>query len=149
MAREYTSTKPEQFAEPVTFTLDSVVYTCRELGPLELSEIAKLQGLPVTDPRSLAFMANMFETLLGADQYFDFRQNCAKFETSIQVLAEVIQGVFADMFDRPISGSSASLDGPSNTGQNLMGDSFSRVMLRLDGRPDLQMAVMQARAETQ
>jgi len=143
--RVYRSPKPEAMPDPVDFELDEVVYICRELGPLEISEIARMHGAPADDPKSLAFMAELFETLLGAQQYRVFRANAGRFETRPEIFIEIIQGVFEDMTSRNPTERSVSSDGSESDGTNSTGDLSSRVMSRLEGRPDLQMAIELAR----
>jgi hypothetical protein len=145
--RTYTSTKPDVLPDPIQFELDGVVYTCREMGPLELSEVARLHGAPADSPESLAFMAEFFSMLLGHDQYRAFRESVGKFETRVEVFVEIIQGVFTDFTDRPILPPSDFSDGRPTTGASLTDDSSSRVMTRLAGRPDLQMALVRAASD--
>jgi hypothetical protein len=142
--RKYVSKKPTAQPAPVTFDLDETTYICRELGPLELSEIARLHNTPADSPEAMAFMAEFFEMILGASQYRDFRRNSARFETQPEVFVEIIQGIFEDMTNRPTVPPSDSSDGRENTGTNSTADSSSRAMELLQGRPDLQQAVLQA-----
>jgi hypothetical protein len=55
--REYDSGTPEEMLDPIKFKLDGYTYVCRELGALELSEIARMHGRPADSPESIAFMA--------------------------------------------------------------------------------------------
>jgi len=147
--RVYTSPKPEVMPDPVEFELDGIVYTCRELGPLEISEIARMQGLPTTDPRSMAFMAELFETLLGVAQYKTFRFNAGQFETRPEVFVDIIQGIFEDLTTRNPTVPSDSSDGLDTGEMNSMDDSYSRALAQLEGRPDLQMAVLRSQEARQ
>jgi hypothetical protein len=142
--RSYTSAIEGPLPDPVTFTLDGVTYTCRELGPLELSEIARLQGRPADSPEAIGFMAEFFHTLLGNDQYRDFRSRCADFETGVQTFIGIIEGVFMDFTARPTPPLSDSSPGQRITETSSSDALSSRVIARLDGRPDLQAAVSRA-----
>jgi hypothetical protein len=144
MSRAYSSQIEGDLPEAITFELDGYTYTCRELGPLELSEVARLQGRPADSPEALAFMAEFFTMLLGRDQYDLFRQRCADFGTGITVFVAIIQGVFIDFTERPTRPLSDSSDGQRRTDTPSSADSSSPVMQRLDGRPDLQTAVLHA-----
>jgi hypothetical protein len=152
--RVYTSAPPTELPAAITFELDGETYTCRELGPLELSEIAKLQGAPATSPESMAFMATFFEMVLGTGQYHTFRRRCADFATPVDTMVQVVQGIFLDMVnrdgaDRPTGPQSDSSDGLRTTGPGSAADPSSRVIARLvdQGRPDLASAVLAAQRE--
>jgi hypothetical protein len=147
MMREYTSGQPTDLPDPVGFKLDGIDYVCRQLGPLELSEVARLQGQAADSPEAMAFMADFFRMALGAGQYHTFRENVGKFETRVDVFVEIIQGIFEDFANLPTSPPSDSSDGRLSTEPKSTGDSFSRVMSRLEGRPDLQMAVIDAASQ--
>jgi hypothetical protein len=149
--RSYVSQSAAELPPAVSFELDGTTYLCRELSALELSEIAKLQGMPADSPEAMAFMASFFEMVLGRDQYHGFRRKVADFGTGVDVLVDIVQGVFLDMVnrdgtDRPTGPRSGSSDGPRTTGPGSAGDSSSRVIERLvdRGRPDLAAAVYQA-----
>ena len=140
MTRKYIS-KIQDLPEPITFELDGTVYTCRELGPLELSEIARLQGEDADSPEAIAFMAEFFESLLGRKQYQEFKRACTNFNTPIETFVAIIEGVFEDFAARPSLLPSAYSDGEQNIEKKSTDGLSSRVMAQLDGRPDLQMAV--------
>jgi hypothetical protein len=142
--RKYVSAKPTAQPNPVTFDLDDTTYLCRELGPLELSQIARLHGASAESPEAMAFMAEFFEMVLGEGQYRAFLRHCGKFETQPEVFVSIIEGIFEDMTNRPTVPPSDSSDGRENTGTNSTVDSSSRAMELLAGRPDLQQAVLQA-----
>lgn len=144
--REYDSGTPEEMLDPIKFKLDGYTYVCRELGALELSEIARMHGRPADSPESIAFMAELFETLLGQGQYREFRQRCGQFQTKPERFVSIIQGVFEDFANRRSGEQSDSSDG-SATIQNGSGDDSSlRAMQILEERerPDLQQAVVSA-----
>lgn len=145
--RVYESGAPEPMGEPVTFTLDGYKYICRELNALELSEIARLQGRPADSPEAIAFMAELFETLLGRQEYQLFRQRCGQFQPRPELLVRIIEGVFEDFTDRPTGPLSDSSGGQRSTGGSLTGDSSSQAMDLLSKRPDLQVAILAAEEE--
>jgi len=148
--RVYTSEveATEELPEPITFKLDGVEYILRELGPLDLSEIARMDGKDADDPKSIAFMAEFFNTALGNQQYEEFRARTGKFSTRVDVFVKIIEGIFEDLSGRNPTQPSASSGGRENTAPSSTADSSlldDRVLARLEGRPDLQMAVMAAK----
>lgn len=132
--RVYESPAPTAMPAPVTFTLDGFTYTCRELGALELSEMARMHGLPADDPRSVAFMAETFEALLGTQMYREFRMRCGQFQTPPEMFVTIIQGVFEDFSDRPTGPQSAYSDGLRNTDTRSTDDSSSQAMSLLQNQ---------------
>jgi len=145
--RRYNTQAPTELPEPVTFELDGTAYTCRELTPLELSQVARLHGQDAESPESLAFMAEFYEMLLGHDQYQVFLKNTASFGTGIETLVEIIQGVFEDLTNRPTGRPSDSSPGRPTTEPKSTVASSSRVPRRLENRPDLAMAILAAGQE--
>jgi hypothetical protein len=144
MSRTYTSALVD-LPDPVGFTLDGQEYTCRELGPLELSEIARMHGTAADSPSAVAFMAEFFESILGHDQYRQFRERCQQFNTGPETLVEVIQGIFEDFTARPTAKPGDSSPGSPATPEKLRDGSSDPVLERLRGRPDLAQAVLGAR----
>jgi hypothetical protein len=144
--RKYVSEKATEQPVPIDFDLDGVTYICRELGPLELSQIARMHGADANSPESIAFMAEFFEMVLGAGQYREFFRNCGKFETNPDIFVHIIEGIFEDMTNRPTMPPSDSSDGRVSTGTNSTVDSSSQAMELLAGRPDLQQVVLQAQS---
>jgi hypothetical protein len=145
MTRNYSSRIDGELPDPITFDLDGHTYTCRELGPLEVSEVARLQGGAADSPESIAFIATFLNMLLGRDQYIEFRKRCADFGTPLDTLVAIIEGVFEDFTARPTQPQSESSAGLRTTEQKSSDVSSSRVIERLEGRPDLQVAVLAAR----
>lgn len=145
--RVYESAKPEEMPDPITFTLDGYEYICRELGPLELSHMARMHGRPADDPESVAFMAELFNTLLGDGQFREFRIRCGQFQTQPDIFVRIIEGIFEDFTNRPTGRQSGSSDGLPTTGHESTDDSSSKALEILDGRPDLQMAVLHAQED--
>jgi hypothetical protein len=66
------------------------------------------------------------------------RQSVEDFSTVAATLIEAVTG-------RPTQRPAGSSAGPGATAPNFADDSYSRVMRRLDGRPDLQLMVLEAR----
>jgi len=146
--RRYNTQQAAELPDPVTFELDGTEYTCRELTALELSQVARMHGQDASSPESLAFMAEFFEMLLGHDQYRAFLAHTSRFATGIEILVDIVQGVFEDLTERPIGRPSDSSPGRPTTEPKSTDGSSSRVPRRLENRPDLAMAVLQAaRAE--
>jgi len=149
-SRIYESGAPEPMGDPVGFKLDGYDYICRELGALELSHMARMNGRAADDPEAIAFMAELFETLLGQQQYQVFRVRCGQFQTKPERFVEIIEGVFEDFTNRPTGRPSDSLSGPQTTKKELTQSSSSRedaraeAMELLQNRPDLQAAVLAA-----
>jgi len=140
--RDYTSV-PVPMRDAVTYTLDGIVYTCRELSALEISEVMGMQGKKADSPESVAFMAKFFRMLLGDDQYDTFVTNCRLYSTPDDTVIEILQGIMQDMTDRPTPPLPDSSDGQRRTDGGSGGVLHSRVMDRLvaQGRPDLAAAV--------
>lgn len=141
-SRVYESGAPEPMGQPVGFRLDGYDYICRELGALELSHMARMNGKAADDPEAIAFMAELFETLLGLQQYQLFRLRCGQFQTKPEKFVEIIEGVFEDFTNRPTGRPSDSLSGPQTTEKDSMQDSSSQALELLKNRPDLQVAVL-------
>jgi hypothetical protein len=141
-SRIYESDASEPLGEPVGFRLDGYDYICRELGALELSHMARMNGKAADDPEAIAFMAELFETLLGKQQYDIFRLRCGQFMTKPEKFVEIIEGVFEDFTSRPTGRPSDSLSGPQTTGKDSTQDSSSQALELLKNRPDLQAAVL-------
>jgi hypothetical protein len=126
--------------------LDGTTFECRELGPLEISEIAQLQGVAADSAKAVAFMSEFFASILGPTQYPAFREMTVRNTTKPEILVEIIQGIFEDFTNRPTVQPSESSDGLPNI-ETKSSDALSdRVIERLKGRPDLQTAVILARS---
>jgi hypothetical protein len=145
------TTKPREFPDAIQFTLDGIVYTCREMGALAISDLARMQGTDALSTESIAFIAEFFEMVLGEGQYRDFKRNCQRFNTDDETLVHVVEGIFEDMTQRdagrPTSRPSDSSDGPQTMKASSTGDFSSRALARLAGRPDLQQALVLASRE--
>lgn len=146
-SRVYESGAPEEMLSAVGFRLDGYDYICRELGALELSQMARMHGRPADDPESVAFMAELFNTLLGDGQYREFRTRCGQFQTRPEVFIKIIEGIFEDFSNRPTVQPSESSNGLQTTGDESADDSSSQALEILNGRPDLQMAVVQSQED--
>lgn len=147
--RSYNSGKPKEVPYPIDFELDGIIYVCKEQTPLQLSEMMRMQGLPADSDESMAFIANVFRSLLG-NEYNTFLNNVGKFSTRIEVFVEIIQGIFQDINDRdaseiPTIPQSDYSDGLRTTDSNSTEDYSARAMRLLKDRPDLQVAILRAK----
>lgn len=128
------------------FTLHDEDYECRQINSLMMSHIMRMQRKRKDDPRSVAFIAEFFELVLGEDQYHTFLVQCMDEGITDEELGNILQDIVQAMTSgRPTGRRSVSSDGSPTTNLTLLDDSSSRVMHRLRGRPDLQMAVQLAK----
>lgn len=143
--RTYKSKKSEVPAEPIGFELDEVEYTCQELSPLELSQIARLEGEDPSSPSVIAFLAEFFEMILGPEQYKVFRRQNARSPIDEETLLEIVQGIWEDYADRtrPTEESSDSSPGRQSTKAKSTAGASSLVAVPSD-RPDLRQALQRA-----
>lgn len=116
------------------------------IGLMPLMRFAKVAqaGVDSADLAGLAAMYDLLEQCLAETEWQRFQvcadKNRADGEQLMGVVAEVMEKISA----RPTSRPSGSSDGPSIIEPRFEGGSFSAVMDRLSGRPDLQRMVLQA-----
>lgn len=127
------------FGEPFTMA--------DRIGLMPLMRFAKAAqaGVDSSDMAGLAAMYDLLEQCIDPKDWARFEKaadvNRADGEQLMAVVAEVMQKITA----RPTSRPSDSSAGPSPTAPNSTDDSYSRVMGRYEGRPDIQLMLVRAR----
>lgn len=126
------------FGEPFTMA--------DRIGAMALMRFAKVaqSGADSDDLAGLTAMYDLLEQCIAPQDWQRFQAaadtNRADGEQLMAVVAEVVKR----LSERPTSRPSVSSDGPHRTAPNSRGDSFSRVMDRYQGRPDIQLMVLDA-----
>lgn len=128
-----------------SFTLYGIEFTCRPINSLMLSHVMRMQGVRGDDVRSIAFIAEFFELILGQRQYRELLELSMEHGITNNQLKDLLENVIQAMTDRPTGRRSVSSGGSPTMNSTSGENSVSQVMLRLHGRPDLQRAVQMAR----
>lgn len=115
------------------------------LAPMiRLAQLAK-RGVDANEMDGLAALGDCLQTTLASDAEYDRLMDYATRERlDGDELMEALQVFLAVIAARPTRRPSESSDGPVGDSPRSTGDSVSRVLNRYDGRPDLQLAVVQA-----
>jgi hypothetical protein len=149
--REYVSsdgTDTQDESAPVSFGLDGETFVVDNLSAGPIAELAQMMssmtGEDVDGIRSIAFIADFFKLILDPLVYRRFMNHTRKYKTRPEVFMNIIQGVFEDLTDRPTVPQSDYSDGLRNITPRLTADLPPTVAHRLEGRPDLQLAVLAA-----
>jgi hypothetical protein len=133
--RSYTSRRDQAAAAPpLDFELDGVAFTAEgSVSMMDISEFARLasQGLDSKSPEAVGFLADVYRSLLGDQQYRAFREHCRKHSTDGAVLVEILGDLVAGAVEeqsggRPTGRSSDSSDGPPTDQGTQTVVSFSR-----------------------
>jgi hypothetical protein len=132
--RSYTSRRDQTEPAPQQdFDLDGVTFVAGgSISMMDISEFARLasQGLDSKSPQAVAFLADVYLSLLGPEQYRLFREHTRKHRTDPAVLMEILNDLVAGAVEeeagRPTGRSSDSSDGPPTTPATQTVVSFSR-----------------------
>ncbi len=124
------------------------------IGPLLMDEMMELalkvdaemqdsEGVPT--PEAMTFTKGFVKKFVHPDDFEKFWHLAMVNRQSQEEVASVGYKVIAALTERPTERPSDSSDGPQPTAPSLKDVSYSRVMKRLEGRPDLQLVVMDVR----
>lgn len=112
---------------------------------VDFLEVAK--DVDEKDPSSMMFVKNFMRTCIHPEDFDEFWTLAKKNRQTLEDRIGTIYRIIAAIAGRPTQRSTDSSRGPQSTGQSSMDDSSSRVLERLDGRPDLQLIVLQAQEQ--
>lgn len=107
--------------EPFTFDIDGEPATpFRSRGGLgslvlELGELGKLADVDVESPEGMSAIGQVFEMLLGPDEYRRFREFVATHDVDPEVLLAILQDMFVAVMGHPLAQPEASSPGPTTT----------------------------------
>lgn len=116
-----------------------------KIGLMPMMRFAKVAqaGVDSADLAGLAAMYDLLEQCLADDEWQRFSDHADKSRADGDELMAVVGKVFEELGKRPTSRSSDSSDGPPPTSERSTAGSSPALRL-LDGRPDLQVAVLRA-----
>jgi hypothetical protein len=116
------------------------------IGLMPMMRFAKAAkaGVDSNDLDGLAAMYDLLEQCLADDEWARFERHADRHRADGDELMEVVSKVFEVLSERPTRRPSDSSDGPSTTSPSSTDASSSRALRQLDGRPDLQIAVLRA-----
>jgi hypothetical protein len=116
------------------------------IGLMPMMRFAKAakSGLDSSDMDGLAAMYDLLGQCIAEKDWPRFEAAADRARADGDELMGVVTRVFEVLSERPTRRPSDSSDGPSTIEPTSTGDSSSRVLARLEGRPDLQLMVMQA-----
>lgn len=115
------------------------------VGDFALMEFA--ESAERVDTESLAGLAAIMRLLKAAvveDEWTGFQATARKNKATVEACMKLVMEVFEREADRPTVRPSGSSDGPPPTAGKSVDVSSLRVAQRLEGRPDLQLMVLQA-----
>ena len=116
-----------------------------DLSELVLQDFAEEGStLDEDDPRAYYMVKNMVKAFIHTDDFAEFWRISIENRQNSEDLMELIKGISEAVADRPTSLPSDSPAGQSGTAPKSKEDSFSRVLHREDGRPDRQLAIVDA-----
>lgn len=105
---------------PQPFDLDGVTFNpAGGLDLLSLSELGKVAHLDIASPQGAAVIAQIFEDLLGPDEYPGFKAHVKARVTSPTVLMQILMDAIEDIADFPTQLPSDSPDGQTTTATTL------------------------------
>ena len=117
-----------------------------QMALLEFAHIAN-GGVDSNDFAGLAAMYELLEAAIEPSDWARFKK-CAKVNKAQgEDLLNVVGEVISRTARRPTSRPSDSSDGPSTTAHNSTSTPAERAIEQLNGRPELQLLVMQAQEE--
>jgi hypothetical protein len=114
---------------------------------MPLLRFAKLAeaGADTQDMEALAAMYDLIQQCVAEDEWMRFQSHATKVKAGDAEFMEFVRTAMEVMSKkRPTTRSSDSSDGPRRMSTKSTDDLPSRVATRLDGRPDLQLAVLSA-----
>lgn len=116
------------------------------IGHMALMRFAKAaqSGADSTDMAGLAAMYDLLEQCVEPQDWARFEKAADRTRADGEELMQVVVQVMTSLTEHPTLQPSDSSDGLRVTEPNSTVDSSSRVMSRLNGRPDLQLMVVQA-----
>jgi hypothetical protein len=116
------------------------------IGLMPMMRFAKAakSGVDSNDLDGLAAMYDLLEQCLADDEWPRFEKHADRHRADGDELMEIVSKVFEVLSERPTQRPSDSSDGPSTTTSSSTAGSSSRALRQLDGRPDLQVAVLRA-----
>ena len=97
------------------------------------------------DSQSWGVMKNFIRAGIHSEDFDRFWGAAKRNKQGLDDLMKVIIKITEQITERPTERPADSSVGPSNTVRTSRADSYSRVLDRLDGRPDLQEMVVQRR----
>jgi hypothetical protein len=103
-------------------------------------------GLDQDDPRAVTMTKEFVRALVHEDDFDVFWAIARKHRQNSQDLQAMAVKIMEAVSGRPTGPPSGSANGRSATNGNSRADSSDPVLDRLAGRPDLQLAVVQARS---
>ncbi|WP_101791032.1 hypothetical protein [Nonomuraea indica] len=132
--RSYTSRRDQAPATaPLDFDLDGVTFVAQgSISMMDISEFARLasQGLDSKSPQAVAFLADVYLSLLGPEQYRLFREHTRTHHTKpsvlLEILGDLVSGAVEEEAGRPTGRSSDSSDGPPTAPDSVTVVSFKR-----------------------
>jgi hypothetical protein len=110
---------------------------------LEFSHLAQ-EGVDSVDMEAMAAMYDVIKSCVADNEWLRFKQHAIKVRADDQDMLDFVKRTFEVLSDRPTKQPSDSSDGLQATKQSSTEDLSSRVLSRLGGRPDLQLAVIKA-----
>lgn len=146
---------PEQETEPLVLAdgevefFDQAYRMADKSGKAPLLRYAKAVqgGLESSTVAGYAAMYDLLKSCLHPDEWDRWNQAADDNAADDEDLWAFITRVWEAQAARPTVRSSVSSGGPSSTEPNSTTTPAARVIARLDGRPDLQLAVMRAQEE--
>lgn len=146
-----TPAEVDELAEGEFRWMDAKFRMAEKIGRMPAVRFAKIASLG-TDSSELAGMAAMYDLLKACvhpDDWHRFEEHADSTAASDDELWGAIRAVLREQANRPTSRPSDSSDGPSDTEPSSTSTPAGRAIARLDGRPDLQLAVKKAQREMQ
>lgn len=118
------------------------------VGLMPLMRFAKVakSGVDSDDMDGLVAMYDLLEQCIAPQDWGRFQAHADKVRADGEMLMGVVADVMGRLASRPTRRSSPSSDGPTSTGTSSTDDSYSRVMRRYEGRPDIHLMLMDAQA---
>jgi hypothetical protein len=107
------------------------------------------EAVDTMDPEAFAAMYDVVWSVVHEDDWKKWLSHSTKMRADDTEILQFIQLSQEVMSGRPIGQSSDSSGGPQNTKQSSAGGASVRVLDRLNGRPDLQLAVIKAQEDRQ
>lgn len=95
----------------------------------------------LADPRSLLFVKDAMRRAIHPKDFDLFWRTASENRQTVEDRMTILKAITEAVGNRPTQRSSDSSAGPSTTPAKSGDDSSSRVLSRLDGRPDLQLLV--------
>lgn len=114
----------------------------------DLSDIAIIDivGAMHDDTKAIETIARLGETLVHPDDLDEFMRVARANRQTMDDIAELAMELIGALAERPTELPSDSSDGQQTTARTSTGDSSSRAIEALEGRPDLQLMVMRRKA---